>query len=102
LRRSLRVTKRSPLYNRELWNQFEHFDEKLEGWYKDPANRNGYVGRNIGPEGMIGVSAKRRFAHFDPSTGKVTFLGHSMLLDRVVAEAARIRPLAEAESQKNL
>jgi hypothetical protein len=44
LRRSLGVTKRSPLYNRTLRNHFEHFDEKLEAWFDTSLDRT-YVGR---------------------------------------------------------
>lgn len=99
MRRSLRVTQRSPLYDRTLRNHFEHFDEKLEGWFSS-APHGPYVGRNVGPQKAFQAGKTRRFAHFDPGTSKVTFWGHSMVLERVVQEAARIRPLAEAESLK--
>jgi hypothetical protein len=99
LRRSLRVTKRSPLYSRALRNHFEHFDEKLEGWFRSTPHGN-YAGRNVSPTKEFSLGQTKRFAHYDPDTGKVTFWGHSMVLDRLVQEAARIRLLAEAESLK--
>lgn len=99
-RDSLGVTDDSVLRDRGLRNHFEHFDEKLEAWYKVSERRN-FVGRNIGPQNMIqGLDEAERFHHFDPSTGLVTFWAQSLSLPKIVAEIARILPVARSESMK--
>jgi hypothetical protein len=100
LRDSLGMSDDSPLRDRTVRGYFEHFDEKLEGWYAQSERRN-FVGRNIGPANMIqGLSEAERFHHFDPTTGSVTFTDKSVSLAALIAEIDRIRPIARTESLK--
>jgi hypothetical protein len=102
LRESLQVGNDSPLRDPDLRNDFEHFDERLEDWFSESEHRN-FVGRNIGPENMIVFGDQAppdRFQHFDPATGTVTFWDHSVSINDVVNEAARILPLARQETRK--
>ena len=93
LRASLTVSDASPLKSKQLRNDFEHWDERLELNFSDSSQFvRLYSGRNIGqgrgiPRNSAGMS--REFQHFDPTTGVVTFWEHSSSVPELVAEAAR-------------
>lgn len=92
LRESVEIDDSSPLSSRRLRNDFEHFDERVEEWSGKSRDRN-YIGRVIGPPGMIVVNDRDptdKFGHFDPSTATVTFWERSADLNAIVAEAERI------------
>jgi hypothetical protein len=101
LRQSLGVNDDSPLHDRQLRNDFEHFDERVEKWFAKSEERN-YVGRTIGPPGMIvGIKGSELFRQFDPSTGRVAFWDHEVSVRDIYAEVQRILPLAETEARKS-
>jgi hypothetical protein len=95
-RRSLReraqVTESSPLNSRDLRNDFEHFDERLERWFAKGDNRI-YFGRRIGKV-TVRVEGEPfspdHFAQYQPDTGIVTFWERTAELRPIVAEAHRI------------
>lgn len=92
LRESVGVDDSSPLNSRRVRNSFEHFDERIDDWFKASENHN-YVGRNIGPPNMIvidGAPPDDHFGHFDPSTSVVTFWDRSAELNPIVGEAEKI------------
>jgi hypothetical protein len=94
LRLSLSVADDSPLRDPDLRNDFEHFDTRVEDWFRDSESHN-FAGRNIGRLSAItGIDVKDRFQWFDDSTGIVTFWTHSVALPLVLAEVQRIHPLA--------
>ena len=100
LRDSLQIEDGSPLRDRNLRNDFEHFDERVERWFGLSEHRN-YMGRNIGPPNMVvGLETGDRFQHFDPTTCVVTFWDRSVSLSEIIAEVQRILPLAHAEASK--
>lgn len=100
LRDSLGVGDESPLRDRGLRNDFEHFDERVEKWFASSEHRN-YMGRSIGPPNMIvGLATGDRFQQFDHTTGSVAFWDHEVSLNAIVAEVQRILPLAQAEGSK--
>jgi hypothetical protein len=96
LRRSISISKRSPLYSRNLRNGFEHFDEELEKLGK-PGGPRGYVGRNIGSPLIAGVSQHQRYGEYDPTTGIVKFWRRQASIPRIVTEARRIEPIVRAK-----
>jgi hypothetical protein len=91
LRRSLAVTKKSPLHSRYMRNDFEHIDARIAAM--KPGDN--YIGRNIGPAVMISGGG-RRFGHYDPEADLVTFWRRAVNIRKIIDEAARIQPLAEA------
>jgi hypothetical protein len=100
LRASIGVTNASPLHDRNLRNDFEHFDERLEAWFKQSTI---YVGRNIGPANMISTGQpSQRFGNFDPATGAVTFWAHTASVPVLVAEVKIILARIEAELAKSV
>jgi hypothetical protein len=100
LRDSLGVANDSSLRDPDLRNDFEHFDERVERWFKTSEHRN-YLGRMIGPTNtVVGMATGDRFQQFDPQSGVVTFWDNSVQLNAVLAEINRILPLAEIEARK--
>jgi hypothetical protein len=96
LRGCLRTTKASPLHRRTVRNAFEHFDEKVA---RSAGAR--YASRTIGPQNVI-PHGYRRFGHFDPASGLVTFGRECINIKAVFAEFARLKPLAATEFRKKL
>ena len=91
LRSKLGIAADSRLKSKRLRNQFEHYDEKVMDWHG--AGGSVYVGRNVGLPPLADQDPKDRFAHYDYSTGIVTFFGHSASIPEIVAEARRILDL---------
>jgi len=96
LRKSLGVTDDSPLRDPDLRNDFEHFDTRVEEWFAKSKDRN-FFGRTIGPHSAVvgGGPVEERFQWYDPGTGVVTFLKHSVPLPAVKAAIIRIMPLVD-------
>jgi len=94
LRNALALTTASPLYTLEVRNDLEHFDDRIDHWGRNASAS--LESRNVGhgvpaPPGSLG--------HYDSTSGIVSFeyKGHSANIPDIVAEAARILPLATAE-----
>ncbi len=85
LRASIGITDSSPLRDVDLRNDFEHFDERLETWFAEPPGPV-LMMRNIGPPNMVSPQPDKRFHHFDPATGEVTFWAHTSLIPPIVDE----------------
>jgi hypothetical protein len=95
LRDSIKIDKTSPLHSKRVRNAFEHFDEFIDAM---PASI--YVGRNIGPPGMIQIGNETpdtRFGQFDPASGDLTFWNRSTSLNAITQEVARILPLIRGQ-----
>lgn len=102
LRDSLSVTDDSPLSNRRMRNHFEHYDERVEKWWKESTTHS-RIDRIIGPLGSIGISGLTpldMFRHLDPSTMDVTFWGDTFSIADLVDEASRLLPIAQREVAK--
>lgn len=87
LRDSLRVQDNSPLANRDLRNDFEHFDERLEAWAvsaEDP-DRHFYIDRVVGPGLSHALVGPRAFRLLDRGTWVVSFRGREYPLLPVVS-----------------
>lgn len=80
LRTALNVKDDSALKDRDLRNLFEHFDEKMDEWFKAD-DRHGFSDRNVGStEGVIVPSAIEPLRTFDPETWTLTCLGKEFKL----------------------
>ena len=103
LRDSLGVDDSSPLFNLSMRNNFEHYDERIDQWWRDSPNHN-RLDRMIGPPTAIaGLSAIEMFRIYDPSqsTGpRIVFWGQTYDLQPIADECARIHPIAEQEANK--
>ena len=101
LRDSIAIGDDSPLKHVAMRNNFEHFDERLEKWWKESARHN-HVDLYIGPRNrtMIGLEEIDQFRSFDPETSNITFWGQEFNLTKIVDEVRRIAPKLEEEAMK--
>jgi hypothetical protein len=101
LRDSIGIDDTSPLREVTMRNNFEHFDERLDKWWKK-SPRHIHIDNNVGPPNMVGVVADQidKFRHFDPQTTIITFWGQEFNLQKIVDEVQRILPTLEAEASK--
>ena len=97
------MTDASPLRVVDIRNDYEHFDERLERWWKTSTHHN-YVGEMIGPRGSIGGSAisedRDILRWFDNATGDLIFWGNELNVPTVVKEVQGLLPIAEREANK--
>jgi len=95
LRRSLEVENSSPLRLMSMHNNFEAFDERLDGWWR---SSSGHDFVDLSFDGAGGPSGGRLeqeiFRSYDPATGELVFWGQRYELPSIVAEIERITPLA--------
>jgi hypothetical protein len=100
LRSSLKVPDTSPLNPRKMRDNYEHFDERLEKWWKESKAHN-FADMNIMNRSAIkGIADIDRFRAFDPQTGYVAFWGDDFDLRAIVEEVRRILPIATEEASK--
>lgn len=85
------------LLNRDIRNDLEHFDERLQTWYERSANRN-RVDMSLGPTALLreigGVEGAHR--NLDPETLEFSFQGRSIDLRNLAEDLAEIRRAADS------
>lgn len=105
LRASLEMDKLSPtlpLAMIGMRNNFEHYDERIDRWWRESKHHN-YVDLNVGRPGIFPTPADIDiFRNFDPASGSLTFWGDSFHLPTLITEIATLRGIAESESAKPL
>ena len=100
LRDRIGIDDSSPLSTVTVRNRFEHFDEKLDKWWRDP-QRQGYIDLWIGPQSAIqGVAPRDRFRAFDPTTTDIYFWGQEFNIQALVTEVQRILPKLRYDASK--
>jgi hypothetical protein len=97
LRESIGVNDESPLRNVTMRNNFEHFDERLDRWWKESKQHN-MADFNLGAIG--GIAEIDSFRCFDPRTSDVSFWGQNFNVQNLIDEVCRILPKLEAEANK--
>jgi hypothetical protein len=97
LRDSLGIADTSPFREVTMRNNFEHFDERLDVWWRDsPAHSLADV--NVGPAGMLGNFEEIDIVRqFDPATTEVIFWGQRFSIQALVDEVGRVLPRLKAE-----
>ena len=99
LRASLNVTDISPLKNVKVRNYFEHFDEKLDDWWKKSERKN-YADKIIGSNDAIsGLEQIEKFRFFDPRTTDLNILGQEINVQALANEAQIILSVIESSSK---
>jgi hypothetical protein len=96
LRDRLGVTNSSPLFAVTMRNNFEHFDERLDEWWKK-SKRHNSVDMNIGPKRdfVAGFDEVDLFRNFNFATGELTFWSETFDIPQIANEVARIGNLLE-------
>jgi hypothetical protein len=103
LRASLGVQDSSPIRSTTMRNHFDHFDDRLDDWWKGSTNHN-YVDLSFGniAAGITGpgIGTKDMFRSFDPATGNLVFWGdtyHVPTIEKEIAEIMRAAALAASK-----
>ena len=81
-------------------NHFEHYDERLETWWKDSPNHI-HFDKMIGPpNAVVGVDDRDRFRVFDNATHDLVFWGERFNVQNILTAADELQPKAELEASK--
>ena len=100
LQKSLVIDKNSSLYDVEMRNHFDHFDDRIDTWWKNSECHNS-ADLLIGSSDMIrGIAPNDEFRGFDPNTGELRFNGKKFNLYKVLKEVGRIYPIVQNELNK--
>jgi hypothetical protein len=100
LRDSIGVTDESPLRNVTMRNNFEHFDDRLDRWWKD-SKRHNHVSMVIGErDAVAGFEEIDTFRWFNPVTTDMYFWGDSFNIQAIVDEVQNLFPKLEEEANK--
>lgn len=100
LRESLNIKENSLIKSRELRNDFEHFDERVESWSLESQRKN-FMDSCIGPINMFnGIDPEDIFRHFDTHKMEITFKGKTYELQPILDELIEVHSVAKCEAQK--
>jgi len=101
VRDSIGISDDSPLRKMLIRNDFEHFDERLDRWWKNSERRN-FLDLSIGPlrTAVSGLDDIDRFRCFNPHTGDAMFWGTDFNLNAVLADIKKVLPTLEREATK--
>ncbi len=95
LRDLLGISDDSPLRNRDLRNDFEHYDERIDVYAA--SGRRAHIDRNVGPVSMFGkVPPELINRHYDPEAESLSFRGAEIVIGPLVGECARLVGAAHA------
>lgn len=91
LRTLLNVNDNNPLSDRKFRNHFEHYDERIENWFKE--NRSAvYMDPSIDPfKSIWGDNPVNRHRAYNPLTKTLTFRGESVDLAALLNALEEIR-----------
>jgi len=86
LRREYGIADDSMLRSRKARDAMEHFDERLDRWYRESVRRN-FADRIIAAPGMIvGIDPGDYARHYDPESQVVTVSGDALDFQGLVSE----------------
>jgi hypothetical protein len=92
MREAFSVPDDSLLKERALRDAFEHFDERIDQWFRDNQARN-FADRIVAPPGGVvlgGLRPEDFMRHFDPTTNVVSVLGDALDLQALVQEVGEV------------
>jgi hypothetical protein len=92
----LGITESSPIHDRRLRNNLEHYDERLQKWITDQGPRANIGTYNIGPRSAFQISGLVYVTHYDPATKTFTFVNEDFDLTVLDTEIQRIQNTADA------
>ena len=91
LRKLLGVDARNPLSDRNFRNHFEHYDERIEDWFKEEGSAV-YIDSRIDPfDSFWGSNPANFHRGYDPVTKTLTFRGESTDLAAILSALQEIR-----------
>ena len=100
LRDSIGVSDSSPFRQVVMRNNFEHFDERLDRWWRK-SKRHNYADLNVMSQNTFrGLDDIDMFRMFDPNTTEVIFWSQRFNIREIVSEVQRILPQLTQEASK--
>jgi hypothetical protein len=83
-----------------MCNNFEHFDERLDRWWRESPNHNA-IDLSLTPHtGVGGIDNINWFRIFDPQTTDMTFWGDDFNVQQLLNGVQRILPTLREEANK--
>ena len=91
IREAIGVRDEALLSRTAMRNSFEHWDERVERWFRENPDRH-FVDVLIGPARphVPGLDDTMVFRQFNPETGEMTFWGESLNLRQALKEAQEL------------
>ncbi len=100
LRNSLQIRDDSPLRPLTMRNNYDHFDERLDQWWKE-SKRHNSVDLLIGARARIaGVDDIDRFRMYDPQTKDLMFWGETFNIGEIIEAIRQLHPVVTQEARK--
>ncbi len=94
LRDSLQIKDDSPLLPVVMRNNFEHFDERIDEWWRTSSRRRFADNILLSRAELNGFAPKERFRVFDRDSWDLTFFEDEFNVRLIINEVSRILPLA--------
>jgi hypothetical protein len=86
MRRTFKIPDGAMLKNRRVRDSLEHFDERLDRWYRTSQRKN-FADQIIAPRAaIVGIDPGDYARHFDPETSIVTIFGDDLDFQALVSE----------------
>ena len=92
IRDAIGISDQSPIKTRDMRNNFEHFDERLDYWWNNSARRNYADNCVMDKSAILGFDVTDMFRIFDPSTGQLGFWGQTFNVYDIANEIRSIYP----------
>jgi hypothetical protein len=100
LRDSLHIDNNSPLYPLKMRNNYDHFDERLDEWWKKSKNHN-VVDVSVIPKDLIlGFDDIDCFRLYNQQNKELTFWGQRFNLGEIIEAVQQLHPIVLQESNK--
>ena len=100
IRDSFGVTDDSPLFMMTMRNHFEHFDSRVDEWWRDSKDHQ-FFDLNFGNRSSLaGVDSNGLFRMYDPLTADVAFWGDNFNIRSLVNEVRLLLPKLAREAAK--
>ena len=100
LRDSIGVSDDSPLRTVTMRNNFEHFDERLDVWWRDSQQHNNVDFCLMPKSAVKGVDPVDWFRVFDPATTDLYFWSQEFNIQELITEVQRMLPKLQEEASK--
>jgi hypothetical protein len=103
LRDSIGVADDSPLRRVTMRNHFEHFDERLDKWWRESGERHVMIDFCVMPKSAVQIMDPLTwFRVFDPVSANVYFWSEEFNIQELITEVQKILPRLQAEVSKGL
>jgi hypothetical protein len=100
LRESLDVDDTAIFRDVAMRNNFEHYDERPDKWWKTSEHHNHLDMSAFASGDVAGLAEIDMFRVFDSSTGDVVFWGQRFNLNELVQAVSNLLPVVSAEAAK--